>query len=80
MIYVMLSGGRIQEIPEGVNASEEGDQVICRDLKGCVVATFSSQDVTAFGKHEAFRTMFLEQTTCTTTAEPVARRQVERDT
>jgi hypothetical protein len=53
MMYVLLHDGRTIEVPEADAAQIKGPQLILTDALGKLVQMFSTQDVSAYGKHEA---------------------------
>ena len=55
MIYLMMADQSFREVLEATSARVEGGEVVCYDITGGTVGSFSATSVSAFGKHEALR-------------------------
>lgn len=53
MVYVMLRTGETIEIPEAESFRVDGSQLLLLDALGKLVQMFATQDVSAYGRHEA---------------------------
>ncbi|MPZ51072.1 MAG: hypothetical protein GEU75_17535 [Dehalococcoidia bacterium] len=55
MIRLLRSDGCHQEVKEAVSAAIEGEDLVCLDEQGTIVARFDRLTVTAYGQHEALQ-------------------------
>lgn len=53
MVYVLLRTGEAIEIPEAEGFRVDGSQLLLLDALGKLVQMFATQDISAYGKHEA---------------------------
>jgi hypothetical protein len=61
MLYIMFRDGRTKELPAVESAELEAGRLVCRDANGFLVEAFKSDEVTAYGKHEALAQWLHEQ-------------------
>jgi hypothetical protein len=54
MIHVLMKDGKVRNYPNAVSASLDGRDIICVDAEGRVIAVFPCEDISAYGRHQAF--------------------------
>jgi hypothetical protein len=55
MIYLMMTDGTTNEVPNAEVARIQGDNLVCYDKSGHIVKTLPAGTVSAYGQHEALK-------------------------
>jgi hypothetical protein len=54
MIHILRSPSKFEQVPKAVSASVQGDELVCTDSFGAIVARYPASSIVLWGHHAAF--------------------------